>query len=196
MTSSWRPSYLFRSLEGVCSPADHHHSQCHSHCLWNNSVSPWNDMQNMLHITMTSQWAVWRLKSPASRLFTQPFNPTQIKESIKAPRHWPLCWEFTGDRPVNSQHKWPVMRKSFHLMTSSWFWDMHTTVISGTQRRHNERDGVSNHRRLDCLLKCLFSRRPKKTPKLRITGLCEGNSPVTGEFHAQRASNVENVSVW
>ena len=20
------------------------------------------------------------------------------KKNIKAPRHWPLCWEFTGDR--------------------------------------------------------------------------------------------------
>ena len=37
-----------------------------------------------------------RLKSPASRLFTQPFIQTQIKENIKAPRHWPLCGEFTG----------------------------------------------------------------------------------------------------
>ena len=26
-----------------------------------------------IHITMTSEWARWRLKSPASRLFTQPF---------------------------------------------------------------------------------------------------------------------------
>ena len=50
----------------------------------------------MFFITLTSQWAQWRLKSPASRLFTQPF--IQIKESIKAPRHWPLCGEFTGDR--------------------------------------------------------------------------------------------------
>ena len=32
--------------------------------------------------------------------------------------------------------------------------------------------------------------------KLHITGLCEGNSPVTGEFPAQRASNAENVSIW
>ena len=32
--------------------------------------------------------------------------------------------------------------------------------------------------------------------KLRVTGLCEGNSPVTGEFSAQRASNAENVSIW
>ena len=37
-----------------------------------------------------------RLKSPASRLFTQPFIQAQIKENIKAPRHWPLCGEFTG----------------------------------------------------------------------------------------------------
>ena len=30
-------------------------------------------------------------------LFTQPFIQAQIKESIKAPRHWPLYGEFTGD---------------------------------------------------------------------------------------------------
>ena len=28
------------------------------------------------------------------------------------------------------------------------------------------------------------------------TGLCEGNTLVTGEFPAQRASNAENVSIW
>ena len=36
----------------------------------------------------------------------------------------------------------------------------------------------------------------KKTPKLRVTGLCAGNSPGTGEFPAQMASNAENVSIW
>ena len=39
-------------------------------------------------------------------------------------------------------------------------------------------------------------RRSKKTSKLRVAGLCEANSPVTGEFSAQRASNAENVSIW
>ena len=34
----------------------------------------------------------------------------------------------------------------------------------------------------------------KKTPKLRVAGLCVGNSPETGEFPAQMASNAENVS--
>ena len=29
-------------------------------------------------------------QSPTSRLFTQAFIQAQIKENIKAPRHWPL----------------------------------------------------------------------------------------------------------
>ena len=66
------------------------------------------------HITMTSQWAWWCLRSPASRLFTQS----------------------------------------------------------------------------------LFGHRSKKTSKLRVTGLCVGNSPGTGEFPAQKASYAENVSIW
>ena len=54
-------------------------------------------------------------------------------------------------------------------------WD----VIQSLQWRHNERDGVSNHQPRYCLLKRLFRRRSKKTSKLRVTGLCEGNYPVT-----------------
>ena len=57
-------------------------------------------------------------------------------------------------------------------------------------------DGVSNHQPRDCLLNCLFRRRSKKTSKLRVTGLGEGNSPGTSELSAQRASNAENVSIW
>ena len=64
------------------------------------------------------------------------------------------------------------------------------------QWRHNERDGVSNHRRLYCLLNRLFRRRSKKTSTQWVTGLRDGNSLVTGEFPAQRASNAENVSIW
>ena len=61
--------------------------------------------------------------------------------------------------------------------------------------RHNERDGLSNHQPQDFLLHRLFRHRSKETPKLRVTGLCAGNSPVTGEFPAQMASNAENVSI-
>ena len=44
----------------------------------------------------------------------------QIKENIKALRHWPLCGEFTGDQWIprtNGQ----LRGKCFHLMTSSWW---------------------------------------------------------------------------
>ena len=61
---------------------------------------------------------------------------------------------------------------------------------------HNGRDGVSNHQPDDCLLNRLFRCRSKKTSKLRVTGPCAGNSPGTGEFPAQKASNAENVSIW
>ena len=35
----------------------------------------------------------------------------------------------------------------------------------------------------------------KENIKLHVTGPCVGDSPVTGEFPAQRASNAENVSI-
>ena len=38
--------------------------------------------------------------------------------------------------------------------------------------------------------------RSKKTSKLRVTGLCEGNSPAIGEFPAQRTSNAEIGSIF
>ena len=55
-------------------------------------------------------------KSPAYRLFVQPFVQAHIKENIKAKRHSSLWGESTGDRwfPL-SKGQW-----CFHLMTSSW----------------------------------------------------------------------------
>ena len=73
-------------------------------------------------------------------------------------------------------------------------WSSLLTYIS-LQWRHNGHDGVSNHHPHGCLLNHLFRRRSKKTAKLLVTGHCEGNSLVSGEFPAQRASNAENVSI-
>ena len=72
-----------------------------------------------------------------------------------------------------------------------------TCVLQETLRwRHNDHAGVSNHQPPGCLLNRLFRRKSKKTSKLRVTGLCAGNSPGTGEFSAQMASYAENVSIW
>ena len=90
-----------------------------------------------------------------------------------------------------------------HINIGGWFnidwWRVIPSmgcVDMSLQWRHNGRDGVSNHQPHDCLLNRLFRRRSKKVSKLRVTGLCEGNSPVTGEFPTQRASTAESVSIW
>ena len=44
------------------------------------------------------------------------------------------------------------------------------------QCRHNWRDSISNHQPHDCLLNHLIRRRSKKISKLRVTGICAGNS--------------------
>ena len=62
--------------------------------------------------------------------------------------------------------------------------------------RHNEYVGVSNYEAHGCLFNRLLRRRSKKISKLRVTGLCAGNSPGTGEFPIQMASHAENVSIW
>ena len=62
--------------------------------------------------------------------------------------------------------------------------------------RHNGCESVSKHQPHHCLFNRLFRCRSKKTSKPRVIGLCVGNSPGTGEFPAQVASDTENVSIW
>ena len=61
--------------------------------------------------------------------------------------------------------------------------------------RHNEHDSVSNHQPQYCLFNRIFRRRSKKTSKLRVTGICAGNSARTGGFPAQMASKAENFPI-
>ena len=81
-----------------------------------------------------------------------------------------------------------------------WNWSIISTTKQQSANplrwRHNGRDSVSNYQPHECLLNRLFRRRSKKASKIRVTGLCVGNSPGTGEFPAQMASNAENVPIW
>ena len=85
--------------------------------------------------------------------------------------------------------------RSVLYITRAYISSMQELIIQALQWRHNGCDSVSNHQPHQGLLNGLFMRRSKKTSKLRVTGLCAGNSPVTGEFPAQFASNAENVSI-
>ena len=110
-----------------------------------------------------------------------------------------------GTKPL-SQHCIPIsfilisfisQESSQWLHIKCWPYVAFTVaVIYSLRWRHNRCDSVSNHQPHDCLLNRLFRRRSQKTSKLRVTGLCAGNSPGTREFPAQMASNAENVSIW
>ena len=108
--------------------------------------------------------------------------------------------------PVNSPRKGPVTRKMFPFEDVIMCWHSVINVrvrcsmdarnwherqraawvasqvksrssFNILQWRHNEHDGVSDHQPHDCLLNRLFRPKSKKTSKLRVTGLCVGNSP-------------------
>ena len=103
--------------------------------------------------------------------------------------------------------RWRIHRvmTRYPWMSTCLWWRRHRLLNTGRfllctpwawQWRHNDNDSVSNHQPHGCLLNRLFGRWSKKTSKLRVTGLCAGNSPGTGEFPAQMASNAENISIW
>ena len=107
---------------------------------------------------------------------------------------------------MGPDYTWPLYSASIYPCLI-WYildWDRDKFIlatkiertVTSLQWRHYERDGVSNHLRLHCLRNCRSRRRSKNTSKLRVTGLCAGNSPVTGEFPAQKAGYAGNVSIW
>ena len=91
---------------------------------------------------------------------------------------WTLCLTETFDTDcshnIPSHKKLPSSISLFfpliiHLMKFARI----LGLVVPLQWRHDERDGVSNHRRLDRVLNHLFRRRSKKTSKPRVTGLCD-----------------------
>ena len=83
-----------------------------AHCIMRNE-SHGTHLHNIkkdksISVLCTLRWRHnwrWRLKSPALRLFTQPFFVAQIKEYTKAPSHWLLCKAFTGEFPAQMVSK-------------------------------------------------------------------------------------------
>ena len=105
----------------------------------------------------------WRLKSPASRLFAQLFIQAQIKENIKAPPHWPLCREFTGERPVTRK----MLQFDDVIM---WTSPLNSWSIKFTKPKHND----------VMTWKCFPL----------YWHFVKGNSPVTAGLPSQNVSNI------
>ena len=136
-----------------------------------------------------------------------------IKENTKAVFYWPFV-KGIHRLPVDFPHKGPETRNDvimflyfdtdkFYLHSLHWLsgcmvasmWEEQPSL----QWRHNGHNGASNHTNHQphhYLLNRLLKYRSKKTSKLRVTGLCAGNSTVTGEFPTHRASNTEYIPIW
>ena len=138
-------------------------------------------------------------------LRSQFYFPAVKVKTIKIFREW--IYTYVNILPIFTLisllfiYTFHIMAGHSQPMDNTWTMDnMHSfcqaTTGAALLWRHNGHDGVSNHQPHDCLLNRLFTRRSKKTSKLRVTGLCVGNSPVAGEFPAQMASDAENVSIW
>ena len=167
----------------------------------------------------TPSCSLWRQCNGLSVSHKEPINPIRFPASL-APIIWALHWmvyvyvdkmllvflrcmlfnlivksqwsyfefEFTVDFKVPGTK---ISKYDMHFMYRYDIIYVAHLVVYPLQWCHNELNGALNHQRFDCLLNRLFGRRPKKTPKLCVTGLYEGNSAVTGEFPAQRASNAK-----
>ena len=85
-----------------------------------------------MYITMTSEWARWRLKTPVSWLFTKPFIQAQIKENIKGPRHWPMCGEFTASNAKNVSIWWRHHEFSTKRVHCYWMKSRYWRLINAT----------------------------------------------------------------
>ena len=68
------------------------------------------------------------------------------------------------------------------MLTRPWLVNNARKESSIAQHYNDAIMSVSNHQPHDCLLNRLFRHRSEKTSELRVTGLCVGNSPMTGEF--------------
>ena len=102
-------------------------------CLWGYlSHKPLGDVSVVINIRHCGDVIMGAIASQITSLtivYSTVNWDADKKKNIKAPRHWPLCGEFTGDRWIlraNGQ----LRGKCFHLMTSSWF--SNTCLLSGS----------------------------------------------------------------
>ena len=142
----------------------------------------WNLQACFLWDTGNFHWrtnAVLR-QSPTVLMFVD------ITGAPKLLRTYVETWIYSGWRAVQNIFVYPYYQKIYiytrlilnlGISQSSY---LEFVLFFTLQWRHNERDGVSNHQRLNCLLNRLFQCRLQKISKFCVTGLCERNPPVTG----------------
>ena len=189
----------------------------HSHAIWRHksgstlgqvmdccSVVAWCKTVEILLLTLRRslcryyhwaprRWHAWNLEMSTGIIDIKKFD-NQMK--VKPEKFQTFIFKKASEENDIEQNISGMMIKQT-ACGKSFGWVYGWSVVPWSlQWRHNGHDSVSNHQPHDCLLNRLLRRRSKKTSKLRVTGLCAGISPWTGEFPAQMTSCAENVSIW
>ena len=135
---------------------------------------------NLLYILYTNRWhsLIHYFRSTSVPLFCLFQAATKHSDVRTLNVRWWRGLDPSSSTIAQTEPQWWIVTRAPH---GSWY-DYHMSVA--LQWRHNERDCFSNHHPRDCLLNRLSRRRSNKTSKVRVTGLCVVNSPVTGEFPA------------
>ena len=133
---------------------------------------------------------VWKTQSQTNMQIFSCFHLLNIYD---------IKYTFVGVKSRSSKlnvaySKWYCPIFECILLLTNLIWVHYLQHVVSLQWRHHVNDGVSNHRGLDGFVNCLFRRRSKRISNLCVSGLCKGNSPVTGGFPSKSASNAESVS--
>ena len=171
-------------------PSPHETSWSGSFLFWGGFLILWNNRKLFffrfaLSVTRTS---TPRLSGDHGLQDDGILEPGVLRSTVAA------YFSFHGDTDLNLREHCRmsftagVCLRSHHKRAMSKWCGVYTRVTHLCNRfqtacaislrwRHNGCDGVSNHQPFDYLLNRLFRHRSKKTSKLRVTGLCVGNSP-------------------
>ena len=125
---------------------------------WKIKLEPYDSMQSIEYRSPTDfiymypifKWVQWLDKyGSGAGIFSQELSP--------------VATPYYNQAIFSNLMRWKTSQVISEIVPLRW--------------RHNDHDSVSNHQPHGCLLNRLFRRRSKKTSKLRVTGLCVGNSP-------------------
>ena len=111
----------------------------------------------------------WNVCEMVALRFTSSYSMLNTWENAESKGEKKTTYDLQNGDTVDIAMCWQIIAT---LCNETYFFNK-----LSLQWHHNDHDGVSNHQPHSCLHNRLFRRRSKKTSKLRVTGLCVGNSP-------------------
>ena len=128
-----------------------------------------------------------------------PFRTQRVEVTVYSNMIWNLATNLGNSNHLHIEDAWPIsaFSGSKHIMTGI----NHDLLPMGQIFLHYSAVLMSTMTSAIASVMIVYSTvyyqaQIKENIKAPVTGFCEGNSPVTGEFPAQRASKTKKISIW